>query len=94
MKKTLKKVVALVLVVALLFTFTSCGKNDSPVIEFENPLGDVTVTEAINMAESVNEDRVYATGSNSTFEVTAIKSKSLVFSGVAASVTGATYSGS
>lgn len=84
MKKMFKKVVAVLLVVTLLLTLTSCGEKESVV--FENPLAGKTYSEIMEMAEEINEDKVYATEDNNTFKVTSIKSKKAVFSGVAAIV--------
>lgn len=82
--KTFKRIMSIVLVVLLVFSFTSCGKDNTPVAEFDNPFEGMTYTEVKDKAQEINEGRTYATESNSTFEVTSVKAKKFVFSGLAA----------
>lgn len=82
MKKFFKCFIAMSLAVLLLFSATSCSKQeDTPDIDFYNPFAGMTYNEIMAEAAEINEDRVYATEDNNTFEITSVKAKKIVASG-------------
>ncbi|MBO5934272.1 MAG: hypothetical protein J6Q94_02155 [Clostridia bacterium] len=82
MKKIFKCFVAMLLVVLLVFSATSCNNQaDELLVDFENPFADMTYSEIMAQAEEINADRVYSTENNNTFEITSVKAKKLIVSG-------------
>jgi len=90
MKKTLKRVTTLFLVLTFLFCASSCGKENTQLMTFENPLSEKTYAELMDMATEIREDGVYATDKNNSFEIKSVKSKMLVVSGPAAIISAVT----
>lgn len=80
MKKILKSTIAIILIISICFTFTSCGNKQTPEYNFENPLADKTYSEVVASAEEISKDKVYTLDDNSTFEITSVKDKKIVVS--------------
>ena len=82
MKRTLKAIISITLVLAILFSFASCSGKTKPSIDFENPLEGKTYEEIIGMANEIKEDRTYATVENNSFEIQSVKTKKIIVSGL------------
>lgn len=80
MKKVFKSIIAIVLVISICFTFSSCSSKEVTYYNFVNPLAEKSVADVMDMATEVEEEKLYTLDDDSTFEISSLKDKRFIVS--------------
>lgn len=80
MTKTLKRILIFILVLQITLMSCSCGKKETPDVDFINPFASYTYDDFESESTDVEKKTEYTTDSDNTFKINSAKVKKSIFS--------------